>query len=95
MTEGATEGSVSLPIVYTTPVTMGGHRLLNVHRNVPGVLKNINQIVSTFGANIQSQNLATDTQVGYLVMDFDRPLPAESIRQIDELDTSIRTRVIS
>jgi len=94
MTEGSTEGSVNFPIVYTQPVAMARHRLLNVHRNVPGVLKDINQIVSSSGANIQSQNLATDPEVGFLVMDFDRPLPAESIRQIDELETSIRTRII-
>jgi D-3-phosphoglycerate dehydrogenase len=95
MTEGATDGSVNFPIVHTQPVTQGGHRLLNMHRNVPGVLKDINEVVSSFGANIQSQNLATDPEVGYLVMDFDRPLPAESIEKIDTLETSIRTRVIS
>jgi D-3-phosphoglycerate dehydrogenase len=94
ITEGCTDGSVNFPIVHTAPVAKGGHRLLNVHRNVPGVLKDINQIVSSFGANIQSQMLATDPQVGYLVMDFDRPLPAESIRQIDGLSTSLRTRTI-
>ena len=95
MTEGSTEGSVNFPLVHTSPIPMAGHRMLNVHRNVPGVLKDINQIVSSSGANIQSQNLATDPEVGFLVMDFDRPLPQESIRQIDDLKTSIRTRVIS
>ena len=68
---------------------------MNAHRNVPGVLKDINQIVSSSGANIQSQNLATDPEVGFLVMDFDQPLPEESVRQIDSLETSLRTRVIS
>jgi D-3-phosphoglycerate dehydrogenase / 2-oxoglutarate reductase len=92
--EGATDGSVNFPIVHTSPVASGGHRLLNVHKNVPGVLKDINQIVSQSGANIQSQNLATDPEVGYLVMDFDRPLPVESVGAIDDLETSIRTRVI-
>ena len=95
MTEGATDGAVNFPVVRTVPAEFSGHRLLNVHRNVPGVLKDINQIVSSSGANIQSQNLATNPEVGYLVMDFDRPLPAECIKAIDGLETSIRTRVIS
>jgi D-3-phosphoglycerate dehydrogenase len=93
--EGATEGTVNFPLVHTSPVRDGGHRLLNLHRNVPGVLKDINQIVSASGANIQSQNLATDPDVGYLVMDFDQPLPVESVKAIDELETSIRTRTIA
>jgi D-3-phosphoglycerate dehydrogenase len=92
--EGSTDGAVNFPTVHTQPLSMGGHRMLNVHRNVPGVLKDINQIVSSSGANIQSQNLTTDPEVGYLVMDFDRPLPEDSIRLIGELKTSIRTRVI-
>ena len=93
--EGSTDGAVNFPVVHTTPIGLGRHRLLNSHRNVPGVLKNINQIVSSSGVNIQSQNLATDPEIGYLVMDFDSPLPAESIRQIEALETSIRTRLIS
>lgn len=93
--EGCTEGAVNVPIVHTTRAAPAGHRLLNVHRNVPGVLKDINQIVSASGANIQSQNLTTDSEIGYLVMDFDRPLTEDSVRQIDELSTSIRTRVIA
>jgi D-3-phosphoglycerate dehydrogenase / 2-oxoglutarate reductase len=95
MAEGSTDGSINVPIVRTSPIAPGCHRLLNVHRNVPGVLKDINQIVSASGANIQSQNLATDPHVGFLVMDFDRALPAESIGQIEKLATSIRTRVIN
>ena len=92
--EGATEGAVNFPIVHTNPPTRGTHRLLNVHRNVPGVLKDINRIVSSSGANIQSQHLATDPQVGHLVMDFDRPLPVESVEEIETLAASIRTRMV-
>jgi D-3-phosphoglycerate dehydrogenase len=95
ISEGCTDGSVNFPIVHTTPVVNGCHRLLNIHRNVPGVLKDINQIVSSSGANIQSQNLATDPHVGYLVMDFDRPLPADCVRQIDSLKTVLRTRTVA
>lgn len=92
--EGATEGAVNFPIVHTTPPSKNVHRLLNVHRNVPGVLKDINRIVSSSGANIQSQTLATDPQVGHLVMDFDRALPADSVKEIETLAASIRTRMI-
>jgi D-3-phosphoglycerate dehydrogenase len=95
ITEGSTEGSINFPVVFAPPAAKSGHRLLNLHKNVPGVLKDINQIVSSSGANIQTQNLSTDPEVGYLVIDFDRPLPAESVKAIDSLETSIRTRVIT
>jgi D-3-phosphoglycerate dehydrogenase len=92
--EGATEGAVNFPVVHTIPPVETARRLINVHRNVPGVLKDINRIVSSSGANIQSQTLATDPQVGHLVMDFDRALPPECVKEIETLPASIRTRTI-
>ncbi len=90
---GTTEGAVNFPLV--TPPPMGpGHRLLNIHRNVPGVLSEINRVVSSLGANIQSQNLATDPEVGFLIMDFDRELPGDSMEKIRQLKASIRTRIL-
>ena len=56
---GATAGSVNFPQV--DPLELKDrHRILNVHRNVPGVLSNINKIVSDVHANIESQTLVTD-----------------------------------
>jgi D-3-phosphoglycerate dehydrogenase len=90
---GATTGAVNFPQVEPPPLR-GRHRLLNVHRNVPGVLANINRIVSDVQANIESQILATDPHVGYLVMDINREVSEQLRRQLSGLDTSIRTRVL-
>ena len=72
----------------------GTHRILNVHRNVPGVLRDINKIVSDWNANIQSQVLATDQNIGYLVMDLDKDVSNDVNRAIAALDTNIRTRIL-
>jgi D-3-phosphoglycerate dehydrogenase len=48
---GVTTGSVNFPNVDVPP-TPGKHRILNVHKNVPGVLRDINHVVSDLGANI-------------------------------------------
>ncbi len=90
---GSTEGAVNLPTVGAPPVS-GGHRLLNLHRNVPGVLSEINQAVAGSGANILSQHLATDPEVGYLIMDFDRELPGAVLERIRNLSASMRTRLL-
>ncbi|HXK10504.1 MAG TPA: phosphoglycerate dehydrogenase [Vicinamibacteria bacterium] len=90
---GATTGAVNFPHVEPPPLR-GRHRLLNVHRNVPGVLSDINRIVSEAHANIESQILATTPAVGYLVMDLNREVSNEVRTQMSALPTSIRTRVL-
>jgi D-3-phosphoglycerate dehydrogenase len=90
---GASLGAVNFPPIDHPP-TPGAHRILNVHRNVPGVLRDINRIVSDFNANIQSQVLATDPNIGYLVMDLDKDLSSEVHQGLAGLETSIKTRIL-
>ncbi len=90
---GVSQGAVNFPQVSPAPLE-GAHRILNVHRNVPGVLSNINSIVSNLKANVTGQVLATDPNIGYLVMDLDRNVSDEVMSQISALDTSIRTRIL-
>lgn len=90
---GATTGSVNFPQIEPPP-QRGRHRLLNVHQNVPGVLSKINRIVSDVQANIEGQILATDTNIGYLLMDLNREVSEEVRVKMAELPTNIRTRVL-
>lgn len=90
---GATTGTVNFPQIEPPPQG-NRHRLLNVHQNVPGVLSNINRIVSDVQANIESQILATDSNIGYLLMDLNREVSEEVRSQMSRLDTNIRTRVL-
>jgi D-3-phosphoglycerate dehydrogenase len=90
---GVTTGAVNFPQVEPPPV-QARHRILNVHRNVPGVLSRINKIVSDVQANIESQVLATDPNIGYLVMDIDRTLSEEVKIAVAALDSSIKTRIL-
>jgi len=90
---GATTGSVNFPQIELPPLR-DSHRLLNVHRNVPGVLSSINRIVADAQANIESQILATTPTIGYLVMDLNREVSKEVQLQMSALEPSIRTRVL-
>ncbi|MFN2546397.1 MAG: phosphoglycerate dehydrogenase [Myxococcales bacterium] len=90
---GATMGAVNFPQVELAPVK-NTHRILNVHRNVPGVLRDINRIVSEHNANIHSQVLSTDATVGYLIMDLDQDVSNEVKKAIGDLPTSIKTRIL-
>jgi D-3-phosphoglycerate dehydrogenase len=90
---GVTTGAVNFPQVDIAP-TPGKHRILNVHRNVPGVLRDINHIVSDKGANIAAQVLATDPEIGYLVMDLDHDVSRDVKNAIAALETNIKTRIL-
>lgn len=91
---GATTGAVNFPNVEL-PASPKTHRVLHVHRNVPGVLRDVNRIVSERNANIHAQVLATDARIGYLVMDIDQDVSAAVGEGIASLVTSVRTRVLS
>lgn len=90
---GATTGAVNFPQIEL-PLTEGAHRILNVHKNVPGVLRDINRIVSDHEANIRAQVLSTDPDIGYLVMDLDQDVSQDVKRAIASLPTSIKTRIL-
>jgi D-3-phosphoglycerate dehydrogenase / 2-oxoglutarate reductase len=90
---GVTRSAVNFPQVDVAP-TPGKHRILNVHKNVPGVLRDINRIVSEKGANIAGQNLATDADIGYLVMDLDQDVSHDVKKAMAALSTSIKTRIL-
>ena len=76
------------------PVKQGTSRILNVHRNEPGVLGEINGIISKAGANIEGQFLSTDDKIGYLVMDVHSSQADQLAGDISKLNRSIRTRVV-
>jgi D-3-phosphoglycerate dehydrogenase len=90
---GATTGSVNFPQIEL-PLTPDTHRILNVHKNVPGVLRDINRIVSDHNANIRAQVLSTDPDIGYLVMDLEQDVSQDVKRAIAALPTSIKTRIL-
>jgi D-3-phosphoglycerate dehydrogenase len=90
---GTSTGSVNFPQIELAQ-TKDKHRILNVHRNVPGVLRDINRIVSELNANIHAQILATDANIGYLIMDLDQDVSNDVRKAIAALETNIKTRIL-
>lgn len=90
---GSSTGAVNFPHVEL-PVVEGAHRVLNIHRNIPGVLSSINEIIAKVGANIHAQYLSTREDIGYLIMDVDTSLSRTVKDEIDKLPATIRTRLL-
>src|ERR1700744_4346127 len=67
---GSTFGAVNFPQVQL-PARPTGTRFIHVHRNVPGILRQVNEAVARHGINILAQYLQTDPEVGYVVLETD------------------------
>ena len=94
LNDGFTGGAVNFPVIECGKPQESARRVINVHKNVPGVISNVTKIVSSLGANIMYQNLNTDPNIGYLVMDVQAGYGPELSEQIAALDTSIKTRLL-
>ena len=90
---GSTIGSVNFPEVGL-PEHPGKHRLLHIHRNVPGVLSAINQVFSQNGANIAGQYMQTNPDIGYVVVDTDAEHSDLALEGIRAVEGTIRSRVL-
>ena len=90
---GGTTNCANLPEVQM-PVLEDSYRVLNIHRDVPGVLSRINGLIAGMSVNIKAQSYNTRNGVGYLIMDVERSLSRNIGEQIELLDTSIRTRLL-
>jgi D-3-phosphoglycerate dehydrogenase / 2-oxoglutarate reductase len=90
---GATLGSVNFPPVDLGR-TSGTWRVINVHHNVPGVLRDLNRIVSDHDSNIHAQVLSTNAAIGYLVMDLDSNVGDKVVADMLRLPTSISARTV-
>lgn len=92
---GSTLGAVNFPQVQLPPRPLGA-RYMHIHRNVPGVLKKLNEIFSGHGHNIAAQYLQTAGELGYVVVDAEGPR-AEApgiLNEIREVEGTIRARLL-
>ena len=90
---GDSTQSVNLPNIQL-PELRKAHRLIHLHRNVPGVLAQINQMLASHQANILGQYLKTNEQVGYVISDIDVEYDKDLINQLKKIDGTIKSRVL-
>jgi D-3-phosphoglycerate dehydrogenase len=94
VTTGTTSLSVNLPGV-TLPAAAGSHRLVHLHRNVPGVLATINQVLAEHRVNIEGQLLGTRDELGYVLTDVAAAYTDDMLASLRDLDVTIRLRTLA
>lgn len=90
---GVTNGSHTVPGLNLPPQE-GTHRILHVHRNVPGVLSEINTELSKHNINILAQYLKTNDEIGYVVLDVDRKISNTAFQLLKEVKETIKVRLL-
>lgn len=92
---GSTVGAVNFPQVQL-PARSAGTRFIHVQRNVPGMLRRLNDVFARRDLNIAAQNYQTDGEIGYVVMEADPvgEVAREIIEEIRALDGTIRARLL-
>jgi D-3-phosphoglycerate dehydrogenase len=91
--EGTSIGCVNMPEAQL-PVSRDSVRILNIHKDMPGVLSRINGLIASLHVNIKAQTYHTHEGVGYLIMDAEKGLPRDIVGEIAALDSNIRTRLL-
>jgi D-3-phosphoglycerate dehydrogenase len=91
--KGITFGSHTIPALALPPQE-GSHRILHIHRNVPGVLSEINTQLSKHNINILAQYLKTNEEIGYVVLDVDKQLSNRALQLLKEVKESIKVRML-
>ncbi len=90
---GSTEGCSNLPEVHM-PFAENSYRILNIHKDAPGVLSQINGLIAGRGVNIKAQSYNTRDGIGYLIMDVEQSLSRIVEKQMELLAPNIRTRLL-
>ncbi|WP_435353274.1 phosphoglycerate dehydrogenase [Emticicia sp. SJ17W-69] len=93
MNNGSTTGSVNFPEVQL-PLLVDSHRLLHIHKNVPGILAKINNIFAKHHINIIGQYLKTNEKIGYVIMDISKGYTDEFVQEIKDIEETIRFRML-
>lgn len=91
--KGMSTGSHSVPSL-SLPPHEGAHRILHIHRNVPGVLSEINLSLSRNKINILGQYLKTNDEIGYVVLDVDKKLSTAALKLLKEVPETIKVRLL-
>ncbi|CAL2093353.1 phosphoglycerate dehydrogenase [Tenacibaculum sp. 190524A05c] len=90
---GNTVDAVNFPNIRL-PKQENAHRFLHIHKNVSGVMANINKVVAEYGLNIVGQYLSTDSKVGYVITDVDKDYNQDVIQELKNVTGTIRFRVL-
>lgn len=93
MNKGTTYMSSNFPNLQL-PAIDKSHRLIHIHKNVPGIMAKINTIFAKHNINIVGQFLMTNSSVGYAITDINAEYDKQLFKSLKKIDNTIKFRVL-
>src|SRR5690606_1422556 len=93
MNKGTTYMSSNFPNLQL-PAIEQSHRLIHIHRNVPGMLAQINTLLATHEVNIVAQFLMTKNDLGYVIVDINSVYDKRILKSLKTIENTIKFRVL-
>ncbi|HET9843920.1 MAG TPA: NAD(P)-dependent oxidoreductase, partial [Gammaproteobacteria bacterium] len=90
---GATIGCLNLPQLQL-PEIQGSHRIIHIHRNVPGILAQINSILAKHDVNVVGQYLKTEEELGYVITDTNVLNGESFLKELEHIEHTLRLRIL-
>jgi D-3-phosphoglycerate dehydrogenase len=90
---GATIGATNFVQVSLQP-NRNAQRFLHIHKNEPGILKEVNYVFTSKGINIAAEYLQTDPDIGYVIVDTESRLNSNIIQELKSITGTIRVRML-
>ena len=90
---GSSFYSVNFPNIQL-PALKNAHRLIHIHKNMPGLLAQINSVLAKRNINIVGQYLKTNEEIGYVITDIARQYDEEVIDDLRKIPNTIKFRVL-
>jgi D-3-phosphoglycerate dehydrogenase len=90
---GSTIGAVNF-VEISLPPNGSKQRFLHIHKNVPGVLREVNDFFSSRGINISAEYLQTDPDIGYVIIETESDLGHFVLRDLKNIPNTIRARIL-
>ena len=93
MNKGTTYMSGNFPNLQL-PAIDKSHRLIHIHKNVPGIMAQINTIFAKHNINIVGQFLMTNTTLGYAITDINAAYDKQLFKSLKKIEHTIKFRVL-
>lgn len=93
LNHGHTYLSANFPNL-TLPRIAGAHRLIHIHKNMPGIMAQINSVFAKHQINIVGQYLMTNPSIGYVITDVSDVYDKKVLKALKQIDHTIKFRIL-
>lgn len=90
---GTTHMSANFPNLQL-PKIDESHRLIHIHKNVPGIMAKVTKIMAKHEINIVGQFLMTNSKIGYVITDINTQYDKTLLKELRKIENTIKFRVL-